>query len=383
MEKVALITGITGQDGAYLAEFLLKKGYLVHGVKRRSSLFNTERIDHLYQDPHVENRDLILHYGDMTDSMNLTRIIGDVQPDEIYNLAAMSHVKVSFDTPEYTANADGIGTLRILEAVRLLNLIDKTKIYQASTSELYGLVQEIPQKETTPFYPRSPYAVAKLYAYWITVNYREAYGMHASNGILFNHESPLRGETFVTRKVTRAVSRIVLGLQQQVYMGNLSSKRDWGHAKDYVKAMYLILQQKEADDYVISTGITTSIRDFIKMAFDEAGVTVDFRGQDAVEEGFITAIDQDKFSKVVGEVYLKSFQARLGQVVVGVDPAYFRPTEVDLLIGDSTKARTKLGWEPEYDLKGLCKEMVLSDLTLMKKEEYLKKGGYRILNYFE
>lgn len=383
MEKVALITGITGQDGAYLAEFLLKKGYLVHGVKRRSSLFNTERIDHLYQDPHVENRDLILHYGDMTDSMNLTRIIGDVQPDEIYNLAAMSHVKVSFDTPEYTANADGIGTLRILEAVRLLNLIDKTKIYQASTSELYGLVQEIPQKETTPFYPRSPYAVAKLYAYWITVNYREAYGMHASNGILFNHESPLRGETFVTRKVTRAVSRIVLGLQQQVYMGNLSSKRDWGHAKDYVKAMYLILQQKEADDYVISTGITTSIRDFIKMAFEEAGVTVDFRGQDAVEEGFITAIDQDKFSKVVGEVYLKSFQARLGQVVVGVDPAYFRPTEVDLLIGDSTKARTKLGWEPEYDLKGLCKEMVLSDLTLMKKEEYLKKGGYRILNYFE
>lgn len=383
MKKVALITGITGQDGAYLAEFLLKKGYLVHGVKRRSSLFNTERIDHLYQDPHVENRDLILHYGDMTDSMNLTRIIGDVQPDEIYNLAAMSHVKVSFDTPEYTANADGIGTLRILEAVRLLNLIDKTKIYQASTSELYGLVQEIPQKETTPFYPRSPYAVAKLYAYWITVNYREAYGMHASNGILFNHESPLRGETFVTRKVTRAVSRIVLGLQQQVYMGNLSSKRDWGHAKDYVKAMYLILQQKEADDYVISTGITTSIRDFIKMAFDEAGVTVDFRGQDAVEEGFITAIDQDKFSKVVGEVYLKSFQARLGQVVVGVDPAYFRPTEVDLLIGDSTKARTKLGWEPEYDLKGLCKEMVLSDLTLMKKEEYLKKGGYRILNYFE
>lgn len=383
MNKTALITGITGQDGAYLAEFLLKKGYIVHGIKRRSSLFNTDRIDHLYQDPHEKNRDLILHYGDMTDSMNLTRIIGDVQPDEIYNLAAMSHVKVSFDTPEYTANADGIGTLRLLEAVRLLNLNEKTRIYQASTSELYGLVQEIPQKETTPFYPRSPYAVAKLYAYWITVNYREAYGLHASNGILFNHESPLRGETFVTRKVTRAVSRIVLGLQDMVYMGNLSSKRDWGHAKDYIRAMYLILQQDKADDYVISTGITTTIRDFIRMSFDEAGVTVEFKGEGDEEKGYISSVDPVKFAEVVGEKYLKSFEKRLGDIVVGVDPAYFRPTEVELLVGDSTKARTKLGWQPEYDLKMLCQEMVLSDLVLMKKEEYLKNGGYRILNYFE
>ncbi len=286
-KKVALITGVTGQDGAYLSEFLIKKGYIVHGIKRRSSLFNTDRIDHLYQDPHDENRNMILHYGDMTDSMNLTRIIGDIQPDEIYNLAAMSHVKVSFDTPEYTANADGIGTLRLLEAVRLLNLTDKARIYQASTSELYGLVQEIPQKETTPFYPRSPYAVAKLYAYWITVNYREAYGMHASNGILFNHESPLRGETFVTRKVTRAVARITLGLQKEVYMGNLSSRRDWGHAKDYIKAMYLMLQQDTPEDYVISTGVTTAIRDFIKMFFAEAGVKIEFRGQHENEKGSI------------------------------------------------------------------------------------------------
>jgi len=382
-KKVALITGVTGQDGAYLSEYLIKKGYTVHGIKRRSSLFNTERIDHLYQDPHDENRNMILHYGDMTDSMNLTRIIGDIKPDEIYNLAAMSHVKVSFDTPEYTANADGIGTLRVLEAVRLLNLTDKTKIYQASTSELYGLVQEIPQKETTPFYPRSPYAVAKLYAYWITVNYREAYGIHASNGILFNHESPLRGETFVTRKVTRAVARIALNLQKKVYMGNLSSKRDWGHAKDYIKAMYLILQQDTPDDYVISTGVTTTIRDFIRMSFSEIGVTVDFRGENEKEEGFIVDVNEEKFSKVAGENYLTAFKNRIGESVVGVDPAYYRPTEVDILIGDNTKARTKLGWEPKYDLKTLCQDMVIHDVELMKKEEYLKNGGYSILNYFE
>ncbi|MBF0577942.1 GDP-mannose 4,6-dehydratase [Dysgonomonas sp. GY617] len=383
MTKTALITGVTGQDGAYLSEFLIKKGYTVHGIKRRSSLFNTDRIDHLYQDPHEDHRDLILHYGDMTDSMNLTRIIGEIQPDEIYNLAAMSHVKVSFDIPEYTANADGIGTLRLLEAVRLLGLTDKTRIYQASTSELYGLVQEIPQKETTPFYPRSPYAVAKLYAYWITVNYREAYGMHASNGILFNHESPLRGETFVTRKVTRAVSRIVLGIQDKVFMGNLSSKRDWGHAKDYIKAMYLILQQDTPDDYVISTGITTTIRDFIKMSFLEVGVTVEFKGEDVLEEGFIAAIDEVKFVSKVGVEYLEAFNKRIGDSVVGVDPAYFRPTEVDILIGDNTKAKEKLGWEPSYDLKALCEDMMSHDVTLMKKEEFLRKGGYKILNYFE
>ncbi len=383
MSKVALITGITGQDGAYLSEYLIKKGYTVHGIKRRSSMFNTERIDHLYQDPHEDHRNLILHYGDMTDSMNITRIVGEVQPDEIYNLAAMSHVKVSFDTPEYTANADGIGTLRLLEAIRLLGFTDKTRIYQASTSELYGLVQEIPQKETTPFYPRSPYAVAKLYAYWITVNYREAYGMHASNGILFNHESPLRGETFVTRKVTRAVSRIVLGLQSKVYMGNLSSKRDWGHAKDYIKAMYLILQQDTPDDYVISTGVTTTIRDFIRMSFEEVGVIVDFRGKDEKEEAFISSINDSVFSERVGSEYLDKFKKRIGESVVGVDPAYFRPTEVDILIGDNTKAKTKLGWEPTYDLKGLCEDMMKHDITLMKKEEFLRKGGYKILNYFE
>jgi GDPmannose 4,6-dehydratase len=383
MGKVALITGITGQDGAYLAEFLIKKGYTVHGLKRRSSLFNTDRIDHLYQDPHELNRNLILHYGDLTDSLNLTRIIGEIQPDEIYNLAAMSHVKVSFDTPEYTANADGIGTLRILEAVRLLNLTKKTRIYQASTSELYGLVQEIPQKETTPFYPRSPYAVAKLYAYWITVNYREAYGMHASNGILFNHESPLRGETFVTRKVTRAVSKIVLGLQKDVFMGNLSSKRDWGHAKDYIKAMYLILQQDKPDDYVIATGVTTTIRDFIKMAFAEAGVDVQFKGEGVAEKGFIAAIDEAVFKSVVGEQFLEGFKKRIGENVVGVDPAYFRPTEVELLIGDATKSRTVLGWVPEYDLAALVKDMMKSDLKLMHKDSYLKDGGYNILNYFE
>lgn len=383
MGKVALITGITGQDGAYLTEFLIKKGYTVHGIKRRSSMFNTDRIDHLYQDPHVENRNLILHYGDLTDSLNLTRIIGEVQPDEIYNLAAMSHVKVSFDTPEYTANADGLGVLRILEAVRLLNLIPKTRIYQASTSELYGLVQEVPQRETTSFYPRSPYAVAKLYGYWITVNYREAYHMHASNGILFNHESPLRGETFVTRKVTRAVSRIVLGMQKKVYMGNLSSKRDWGHAKDYVRAMYAILQQDEPSDYVIATGITTTIRDFIRMAFEEIGVGIRFKGEGIDEVAIIESIDEGLFVKKVGDAYLENFKKRVGEEVVGVDPQYFRPTEVELLIGDATKARTRLGWEPEYSLAALIEDMMKNDIKLMKKESYLKEGGYKILNYFE
>lgn len=383
MSKVALITGITGQDGAYLAEFLLKKGYVVHGLKRRTSMFNTDRIDHLYQDPHIENRNLILHYGDLTDSMNLTRIIQETQPDEIYNLAAMSHVKVSFDTPEYTANADGIGTLRILEAVRLLGLTEKTRIYQASTSELYGLVQEVPQRETTPFYPRSPYAVAKMYAYWITVNYREAYKMHASNGILFNHESPIRGETFVTRKITRAVSKIVLGMQDELFLGNLSAQRDWGHAKDYVKAMYLILQQDQPSDYVIATGITTTVRDFVKLAFAEAGVTVSFTGEGVDEKGTITSIDEAVFTEKVGEKYLAAIKQQIGKAVVHVDPAYFRPTEVELLIGDPTKSKTVLGWEPEYDLEGLVKDMMKGDIKLMKKDDYLKEGGYRVMNYFE
>lgn len=383
MSKVALITGITGQDGAYLAEYLIKKGHVVHGMKRRSSLFNTDRIDHLYQDPHKENRNLILHYGDLTDSMNITRIIQEVQPDEIYNLAAMSHVKVSFDTPEYTANADGVGTLRILEAVRLLGLTKKTRIYQASTSELYGLVQEVPQKETTPFYPRSPYAVAKLYAYWITVNYREAYGMHASNGILFNHESPMRGETFVTRKITRAVSRMALGMQQKTYLGNLSAQRDWGHAKDYVRAMYLILQQDAPSDYVIATGITTTVRDFVKMAFAEVGIEVTFRGTGVDEKGFITAVDEATFAAAVGDEYLEDIRERIGSEVVNVDPAYFRPTEVEMLIGDPTKSRTVLGWTPEYDLPALVKDMMQADIKLMKKDSFLKAGGYRILNYFE
>lgn len=383
MGKVALITGITGQDGAYLAEYLIKNGYVVHGIKRRSSMFNTDRIDHLYQDPHVENRNLVLHYGDLTDSLNLTRIIGEVQPDEIYNLAAMSHVKVSFDTPEYTANADGLGVLRILEAVRLLRLVDKTRIYQASTSELYGLVQEVPQKETTPFYPRSPYAVAKLYGYWITVNYREAYGMHASNGILFNHESPLRGETFVTRKVTRAVSRIALGIQKQVYLGNLDAKRDWGHAKDYVRAMYLILQQDQPDDYVIATGVTTSIRDFVKKAFAEIGADLEFQGKGVNEVALLASVNETVFNNVVGESYLDQFKQRIGSIVVGVDPQYFRPTEVDLLIGNAEKAQKKLGWTPMYTLEDLVHDMMVSDIKLMKKESYLREGGYRILNYFE
>jgi len=392
LQKIALITGVTGQDGAYLSEYLLKKGYLVHGLKRRSSMLNTERIDHLYQDPHTENRNFFLHYGDLTDSMNLTRIIQEVQPDEIYNLAAMSHVQVSFETPEYTANADGIGTLRILEAVRLLGLIKKTRIYQASTSELYGLVQQVPQSEKTPFYPRSPYAVAKMYAYWITVNYREAYGIHASNGILFNHESPIRGETFVTRKVTRALSRIALGMQDKVFLGNLSSKRDWGHAKDYIKAMYLILQQEEPDDYVIATGITTTIRDFIKMAAAEIGLEISFTDEGVNEKGYITGIDEKLFTEKVGGQYLESLKTRLypshllplsSSQIVGVDPAYFRPTEVELLIGDPTKANTKLGWIPQYDLKGLVEDMMQSDIKLMKKDAWLREGGYRTLNYFE
>lgn len=382
MNKVALITGITGQDGAYLAELLLKKGYTVHGLKRRSSLFNTDRIDHLYQDPHVDNRNLILHYGDLTDSMNLTRIIQETQPDEIYNLAAMSHVKVSFDTPEYTANADGIGTLRILEAVRLLGLTQKTRIYQASTSELYGLVQEIPQKETTPFYPRSPYAVAKMYAYWITVNYREAYQMHASNGILFNHESPLRGETFVTRKITRAAARISMGMQKKIFLGNLSSQRDWGHAKDYVRAMYLILQQDEPDDYVIATGVTTEVREFVRLAFAEIGIVVEFRGEGIAEKGYIVGVNEELFTERVGPEFLSQIKA-IDEAIIEVDPAYFRPTEVELLIGDATKSRTRLNWTPEYDLKGLVEDMMLSDVKLMKKETYLKEGGFKTLNYFE
>ena len=382
MKKVALITGITGQDGAYLAELLLKKGYIVHGLKRRSSLFNTDRIDHLYQDPHVDDRNLILHYGDMTDSMNLTRIIQETQPDEIFNLAPMSHVKVSFDTPEYTANADGIGTLRILEAVRLLGLVEKTRIYQASTSELYGLVQEVPQKESTPFYPRSPYAVAKMYAYWITVNYREAYNMHASNGILFNHESPLRGETFVTRKITRAAARIAMGMQEKLFLGNLSSQRDWGHAKDYVRAMYLILQQDTPDDYVIATGITTRVREFVRMAFAEIGIEIKFEGEGVNEKGYINSVDEARFTESVGKEFLDNIKS-VKNAVIEVDSAYFRPTEVELLIGDATKSRTKLNWTPEYDLKSLVEDMMRSDVKIMKKETYLKEGGFRILNYFE
>lgn len=382
MKKVALITGVTGQDGAYLAELLLKKGYIVHGLKRRSSLFNTDRIDHLYQDPHVDNRNFVLHYGDMTDSMNITRIIQETQPDEIYNLAAMSHVKVSFDTPEYTANADGIGTLRLLEAVRLLGLTEKTRIYQASTSELYGLVQEVPQKETTPFYPRSPYAVAKMYAYWITVNYREAYKMHASNGILFNHESPLRGETFVTRKITRAAARIAMGMQEKIFLGNLSSKRDWGHAKDYVRAMYLILQQETPDDYVIATGVTTEVREFVRMAFGEIGIIISFKGEAKDEKGYISEINEAKFIEQVGTEFLEGIRTKKDPIVE-VDALYFRPTEVDLLIGDATKSRTKLNWIPEYDLKALVEDMMHSDVKLMKRETYLKEGGFKVLNYFE
>lgn len=380
--KTALITGITGQDGAYLAELLLEKGYMVHGIKRRASLFNTNRIDHLYQDPHAKDIRLKLHYGDLTDSMNLTRIIQETQPDEIYNLAAMSHVKVSFDTPEYTANADGIGTLRILEAVRLLGMEKKTKIYQASTSELYGLVQAVPQSETTPFYPRSPYAVAKLYAYWITVNYREAYNMFACNGILFNHESPLRGETFVTRKITRAVAKIALGLQNQIFMGNLDAKRDWGHAKDYVEGMWRILQQDEAEDFVLATGITTKVRDFIRMAFAEVGIKIAFEGKDENEIGRFSGFDQEIYEKATGRSINKS-SLKEGDVLVSIDPEYFRPTEVDLLIGDASKAKEKLGWIPKYDLKHLVEDMVASDVDIFKRDLQLKNSGYTILNQAE
>src|SRR5882762_8829931 len=350
MAKVALITGVTGQDGAYLSELLLKKGYIVHGIKRRSSLFNTDRIDHLYQDPHETNVHFYLHYGDLTDSTNLIRIIQETKPDEIYNLGAMSHVHVSFETPEYTVNADGVGTLRLLEAVRLLGLTKKTKVYQASTSELYGLVQAVPQSETTPFYPRSPYAVAKLYAYWITVNYREAYGMFAANGILFNHESPLRGETFVTRKITRGVAKIALGLQDKIYLGNMDAQRDWGHAKDYVEAMYLILQQETPEDYVIATGVTTRVREFVRMAFAEVGITIEFKGTGVDEKGYVASCSSP------------DFQIEIGKEVVAVDPKYFRPTEVDLLIGDPTKSNTKLGWKPKYDLAMLVAEMVATDV---------------------
>jgi GDPmannose 4,6-dehydratase len=369
--KVALITGVTGQDGAYLSEFLLKKGYIVHGLKRRSSLFNTDRVDHLYQDQHVEHRNFILHFGDMTDSTNLIRLIQEIQPDEIYNLAAMSHVAVSFEIPEYTGNADGLGTLRILDAVRLLGLEKKTRIYQASTSELYGKVQEVPQSEMTPFYPRSPYAVAKMYAFWITVNYREAYGMFACNGILFNHESPLRGETFVTRKITRAAARIALGLQDKLYLGNLDAQRDWGHAKDYVRMMWMILQADEAEDWVIATGKTTPVREFVRMAFQEAGIEIAFSGEGVDEVATVVACNNPEF------------QIEIGKQILSVDPKYFRPTEVDLLIGDASKARTKLGWECNYDLSDLVKDMMQSDIKLMQKEQYLQDGGYKTLNYFE
>lgn len=370
MSKVALITGVTGQDGAYLSEFLLNKGYKVHGIKRRSSLFNTDRIDHLYQDPHTSDIHFTLHYGDLTDSTNLIRIMQEVQPDEVYNLAAMSHVHVSFETPEYTANADGLGTLRLLEAIRILGLEKKTKIYQASTSELYGLVQAVPQNETTPFYPRSPYACAKLYAYWITINYREAYNIFASNGILFNHESPIRGETFVTRKITRGVSKIALGLQDKLYLGNLSAKRDWGHAKDYVEAMYLILQQDIAQDFVIATGITTEVREFVRLSFDELGIEIAFKGNGESEVGIVASCKG-------------AYQLPIGKEVVAVDPRYFRPTEVDLLLGDATKAHKILGWKPKYDLKALVSDMMQSDIKLMQKDKYLKDGGYTIMRYFE
>lgn len=362
MSKVALITGVTGQDGAYLAELLLNKGYNVHGVKRRSSMFNTDRIDHLYQDLHEKNVSFKLHYGDLTDSTNLIRIIQEVQPDEIYNLAAQSHVKVSFETPEYTANADAIGALRILEAIRILGLEKKTRFYQAGTSEMFGLVQEIPQKETTPFYPRSPYGVAKVYAYWITKNYREAYGMYASNGILFNHESPIRGETFVTRKITRAVAKISLNMQEKLFLGNLDAERDWGHAQDYVEGMWLMLQQKEADDFVLATGIKITVRKFVEMSFAEVGIVVEWKGEGAAEKGYNKAT---------------------GKVIVEIDEKYYRPAEVDLLVGDSSKAKKILGWTPKRTVAQLCKEMVASDLELFKRDKYLLEGGHKVLNYKE
>jgi GDPmannose 4,6-dehydratase len=370
-KKVALVTGVTGQDGAYLAELLLRKGYEVHGIKRRASLFNTDRIDHLYQDPHVEHRDFILHYGDMTDSSNLIRIVQQVKPDEIYNLAAQSHVAVSFEEPEYTANADGLGTLRLLEAIRLLGLEKKTRFYQASTSELYGLVQEVPQRETTPFYPRSPYAVAKLYAYWITVNYREAYGMYACNGVLFNHESPLRGETFVTRKITRAIARIALGLQDCVYLGNLSALRDWGHARDYVQMMWLMLQQQQAEDFVIATGVQVSVRQFVEMAAHELGIEVAFSGKGDQEIATVTRISGDQAN------------CKTGDVIVRVDPRYYRPTEVEALVGEPEKARRKLGWTPQTTLLELVKEMVHCDYTAAKRDDLVKQAGFRAYDYHE
>ncbi|MBC6988800.1 MULTISPECIES: GDP-mannose 4,6-dehydratase [Hymenobacter] len=369
--KKALITGITGQDGSYLAELLLEKGYEVHGIKRRSSLFNTDRIDHLYQDQHESDVRFKLHFGDLSDSTNMIRIVQEVQPDEIYNLGAMSHVKVSFDAPEYTADADGVGTLRLLEAVRILGLTKKTKIYQASTSELYGLVQQVPQSETTPFYPRSPYAVAKLYGYWITVNYREAYGMYACNGILFNHESPRRGETFVTRKITRAAARIALGLQQQLFLGNLDAQRDWGHAKDYVEAMWRMLQQETPEDFVIATGVTTTVREFVRLAFAELGIELGFRGEGVEETGYVIACANPEFALLPG------------QILVAIDPAYYRPTEVELLIGDPTKAKTQLGWEPSYDLAALVQEMVQADLALFRRDAYLLEAGHAVLLHDE
>ena len=370
MSKKALITGITGQDGAYLADLLLKKGYEVHGIKRRTSLFNTDRIDHLYQDPHVDQKKLILHYGDLSDSTNLIRIMQEVQPDEIYNLGAMSHVRVSFEVPEYVADTDGVGTLRILEAVRILGLTGKTRIYQASTSELYGKVQEVPQTEKTPFYPRSPYAVAKMYAYWITVNYREAYNMFASNGILFNHESPLRGETFVTRKITRAVAKMALGIQEKMWMGNIYARRDWGHAKDYVEGMYRILQHEKPDDFVLATGVTTSIKDFIIKSFEEVGVELEFTGKEVEEKAVVKSHDG-------------RFAFQSGQEVMAIDPRYFRPTEVDLLIGDASKARELLGWQPKYTWQRLCEEMVAADLELFQREAILKNAGFDIKNEYE
>lgn len=368
--KRALITGVTGQDGAYLSHLLLKKGYEVHGIKRRASLFNTSRIDDIYEDPHIDNRKFILHHGDLADSTNIIRIVQEVQPDEIYNLGAMSHVHVSFEEPEYSADVDGIGTLRLLEAIRILGLEKKTRIYQASTSELYGMVQEVPQSEKTPFYPRSPYAVAKMYAYWITVNYREAYNMFACNGILFNHESPLRGETFVTRKITRGVAKIALGLQDKIWMGNINSKRDWGHAKDYVEGMYLILQQDEPEDYVLATGVTTEIREFIKMAFAEVQIEIEFKGEGVDEKGIVKSSGAE-------------YPIEIGKEILAIDPKYFRPTEVDLLIGDPTKAMTKLGWKPKYDVKALCTEMVQSDLNLFKRDQVLRDAGFMVRNEFE
>tara|TARA_B100001758_G_C18372590_1_gene592303 strand:+ start:124 stop:1236 length:1113 start_codon:yes stop_codon:yes gene_type:complete len=370
MKKIAFITGVTGQDGAYLSEFLLNKGYEVHGLKRRSSLFNTNRIDHIYQDPHVDNQNFILHYGDMTDSTSLTRLIKEIKPDEIYNLAAMSHVAVSFEIPEYTANTDGLGILRILDAVRLLGMDKKVKIYQASTSELFGKVQEVPQSENTPFYPRSPYAVSKMFAYWICVNYREAYNMYISNGILFNHESPVRGETFVTRKITRATSRIALGLQDIFYLGNLDAKRDWGHAKDYVRMMWMILQSKKAEDWVIATGKTTTVRDFVKLSFAEVGIELEFKGNGKNEKAYVVKCNDP------------NYKLEIGKNVLSVDERYYRPTEVDILVGDPTKANKKLGWYPEYDLSMLVKDMMKSDLKLMTKDQYLDKGGYNRINYY-